>query len=79
VSDLHGSPGRYRALWRLAYEEQPAAIFIAGDLLPGGLALGATRDDVEGDFIEDFLAQGFLELRARLGGRAPRVFRDRGR
>ncbi len=74
MSDLHGSPGRYRALWRLAYEEQPAAIFIAGDLLPGGLALGATRDDVEGDFIEDFLAQGFLELRARLGGRAPRVF-----
>lgn len=73
VSDIHGRPGRYRALWRVAIEEKPAAIFLAGDLLPGGLALGASRDEVEGDFIEDFLASGFRNLRATLADRAPRV------
>ncbi len=73
ASDLHGSPARYRTLWRVAAEEHPAAIFLAGDLLPGGLAMGARDADVEGDFIEDFLGQGFADLRNALGERAPRV------
>jgi Icc-related predicted phosphoesterase len=73
VSDLHGHPGRYRALWQRALEEQPEAIFLAGDLLPNGLAMGVEGRDYDGDFIEDFLAGGFLGLRAELGRRAPRV------
>ena len=73
VSDLHGSARRYRALWQAAATERPCAIFMAGDLLPGGLAHGATGHEVEGDFIEDFLADGFLTLRETLGDGAPRV------
>jgi len=73
VSDLHGRPERYRALWRTALRERPAAIFLAGDLLPGGLAFGATDGEISGDFIEDFMAGGFMELRERLGDHAPRV------
>ncbi len=73
ASDLHGSPQRYRTLWRLAREERPRAIFLAGDLLSGGLLFGAALSEIEGDFIEDFLAPGFLSLREALGGDAPRV------
>jgi len=72
-SDLHGAPARYRALWRLARQERPAAILLGGDLLPGGLALGLREPGWEGDFVEDFLATGFLGLRAALGAAAPRV------
>ncbi len=73
ASDLHGSPSRYRSLWRAAAAEGPALIFLAGDLLPGGLGHGAREPEVEGDFIEDFMADGFLALRAELGRDAPRV------
>jgi Icc-related predicted phosphoesterase len=73
ASDLHGSPGRYRALWRTASSERPALIFLAGDLLPGGLGHGASEPRAEGDFIEDFMVDGFLALKEALGDAAPRV------
>ncbi len=73
ASDLHGSPTRYRALWRVAATERPHVIFLAGDLLPGGVGHGALEPEVEGDFVEDFLADGFLALRQELGEAAPRV------
>jgi Icc-related predicted phosphoesterase len=73
ASDLHGSAPRYRALWERARQEQPRAIFLGGDLLPPGYLHGAQSEDHEGDFLEDFLAGGFLALRAALGPQAPRV------
>ena len=69
VSDLHGDPARYRTLWRLARAERPTAILLGGDLLPGGLALGVQGEGWDGDFVEDFLAEGFLAL----GADRPRV------
>ncbi len=74
VSDLHGSVSRYRTLWDRARAEAPVAIFLGGDLLPGGFLHGADSDVRDGDFIEDFLAGGFLQLRRALGERAPLVF-----
>jgi Icc-related predicted phosphoesterase len=73
VSDLHGVAARYRALWDLARRARPRAILLGGDLLPGGLLYGAPAPEVEGDFIEDFLEQGFLGLAADLGAAAPEV------
>ncbi len=73
VSDLHGSVARYRALWDRARAERPAAILLGGDLLPGGLLHGARQAGYRGDFIEDFMAGGFLELRHALGAAAPKV------
>lgn len=72
-SDLHGSAARYRALCGLARRERPRAILLGGDLLPGGLLHGTRAPEVEGDFIEDFLAEGSLALAADLGAEAPRV------
>lgn len=74
VSDLHGSVARYRILWERALAERPEAIFLGGDLLPGGLLHGADSGDHRGDFIEDFLAGGFSNLRRALGDEAPRIF-----
>ncbi len=34
VSDLHGYPGRYEALYDLVSREEPDAVFMGGDLLP---------------------------------------------
>jgi len=74
VSDLHGVAARYRTLWDRARAERPAAIFLGGDLLPGGLLHGAHGGDHSGDFIDDFLAGGFMALHQALGDQAPRVF-----
>ncbi|MCK6622705.1 MAG: metallophosphoesterase [Calditrichaceae bacterium] len=74
VSDLHGRPGRYRKLFDAAAQERPAAIFLGGDLFPSGMASLAVAEAAFDDFIRDFLAPGFADLRARLGKAYPRVF-----
>ncbi len=74
VSDLHGRPGRYRKLFAAAVQERPAAIFLGGDLFPTGMASLAAAETAFDDFIRDFLAPGFADLRARLGKTCPRVF-----
>lgn len=35
VSDLHGNPARYQALFKAIRAEKPVAVFMGGDLLPG--------------------------------------------
>lgn len=70
AADLHGREERYRCLVEAATAERPAAIFLGGDLLPHAGAHTAGH----GHFIDDFLAPLFLDLRARLGVNAPRVF-----
>ena len=69
VSDLHGKPERYRALFGAIAEGSASAVFIGGDILPhpwGGAA--------EEDFIDGFLLAELARLRARLGAAYPRVF-----
>ena len=70
VSDLHGSAERYRKLWSVIETERPQAVFLGGDLLPNnwGLALGGR------DFVGDFLAPAFRDLKSNLGSDFPRVF-----
>ena len=68
VSDLHGLQSRYQTLFSKILEEQPAAVFIGGDLLP------AFETFQEGNFVRDYLAQEFKELYKKLGKKYPRVF-----
>jgi len=74
VSDLHGSLARYRKLFNVIRKETPNVIFMGGDLLPSGLAVGAVTDVLHKDFINDFLVQEFEKIKAELGNRYPRVF-----
>lgn len=67
ASDLHGRRARYERLFAAARRERPRALFLGGDLLPHGLE-GASA------FLKEVLLPGFLDLGARLGGEAPRVF-----
>jgi Icc-related predicted phosphoesterase len=69
ASDLHGSEGRYAALFQRLAAEAPAAVFLGGDLLPG---LAPAR--AAADFLGDVLAAGFRGVRRALGSRYPRVF-----
>jgi phytoene synthase len=68
AADLHGQPDRYRKLCARAAAERPAAIFLGGDLLPGGSwaaaapasAIPSVPDD---DFLCGFLAAELAALR----------------
>ena len=70
ASDLHGSAERYRKLCYVIETEQPAAVFLGGDLLPNhwAAALGGV------DFIRDDLGPAFRGLRSKMGSGYPRVF-----
>lgn len=71
ASDLHGSLRRYRALEEALHAERPLALFLGGDLLPGGLGLVCGSGE---DFVEETLAPLFRRLRGDLGTEAPAVF-----
>ena len=74
TSDLHGRPGRYRALWDRIVDEHPSAIFLGGDLLPHGMDRAWDTAGTGGEFVTVFLAAGFRDLRRRLADSYPRVF-----
>lgn len=74
VSDLHGQPDRYRALFRLIEEELPSAVFLGGDLLPSGLSALGSLDFDHQDFVNGFLVRHLKRLREALGEDYPRVF-----
>ncbi|NMC71041.1 MAG: hypothetical protein GYA57_13385 [Myxococcales bacterium] len=73
VTDLHGDAARYGKLFAAMERERPAAVFLGGDLLPGGFGL-ATMAPGHRDFVNDFLAPGLRRIRSTLGAQAPRVF-----
>jgi len=73
VSDLHGHTDRYNKLFERIIEDRPDAVFLGGDLLPHGMAFSFHEGD-SGDFVSGILIPGFVDVRERLGGRAPRVF-----
>ena len=68
VSDLHGQISCYESLFTRIREEKPIGVFLGGDLFPHFAAQN------EGDFLDDFLAKGFLKLMENLGQDYPRVF-----
>jgi Icc-related predicted phosphoesterase len=73
ATDLHGSPGRYRALAEAIARERPAAVFLGGDLLPSGWLSASQAELGDGEFVGGFLFALFGELRRQLGGAYPRV------
>jgi len=74
VSDLHGNPAKYAKLLAALKNEQPAALFMGGDLLPSGFSMANARLQVPDDFIGDFLIPEFERLRENLAERYPRIF-----
>jgi len=70
TSDLHGDTSRYQKLVRVISDERPDALFLGGDLLPGGwsAAGGAARA-----FLADYLGPKLRALRADMRGAFPRV------
>jgi Icc-related predicted phosphoesterase len=71
VSDMHGRVERYQRLFRCIAEERPDAVLLGGDLLP--MLFASHDDDVQGEFVRDFLAEGFTRLRDDLGSSYPEV------
>ncbi len=74
ASDLHGRTDRYGKLLRAVEAEQPAAVFLGGDLLPSGFGLAEPGDPDHVDFINGFLAPAFGRTRSALGTLYPEVF-----
>jgi Icc-related predicted phosphoesterase len=74
ASDLHGDIGRYEKLFAAIVAEQPAAVFLGGDLLPSGLGLTAALDPAYLDFINGFLAPALDRLKRALATLYPNVF-----
>jgi len=54
-------------------EERPATVLLGGDLLPGGSVVSCTQGRAPSDFVRDYLAAHFAQLRARLAADYPRV------
>jgi Icc-related predicted phosphoesterase len=74
ASDLHGRVDRYAKLLAAVVAERPAAVFLAGDLLPSGLGMLEAVDPDHQDFINGYLAPALLRVRERLGSDYPAVF-----
>ncbi|MCU0639754.1 MAG: hypothetical protein MUF59_07790 [Candidatus Krumholzibacteria bacterium] len=68
VSDLHGKPHRFEALFASVEAGRPAALFIGGDILPHHLHTGS------GEFIGGYFLGGLAALRERMKDAYPRVF-----
>lgn len=73
-SDLHGRQTRYSSLFRLIKSEHPAAVFMAGDLLPSGMYAYTSDSECAAEFLEDYIMNGFAELKASMGASYPQVF-----
>jgi len=75
VSDLHGSISRYKTLFDAIMNESPAAVFMGGDLLPSGMMkLTVSFKSIHKDFINDFLAVEFGQLKKIMGEKYPEIF-----
>ncbi|MCD4775116.1 MAG: metallophosphoesterase [Candidatus Aegiribacteria sp.] len=72
-SDLHGRVHRYEELFRVIREEEPDAVFLGGDLLPGAVHVFAS-DFLNEDFINDFLAKELLHIKENSVKPYPEIF-----
>ncbi len=68
VTDLHGHQERYLKLFREVEKNEPAALFIGGDILPHFSGY------LSGNFIADFLLPEFRKMKSAMGDRYPAVF-----
>jgi Icc-related predicted phosphoesterase len=69
ASDLHGRVDRWEKLLAAAGDRSPAAVFVGGDLLPGGASLAGAPD-----FLRGWLGPRLEDLRERMASRYPRIF-----
>ncbi len=74
VSDLHGKVNRYEKLFAFLEEAKPSALFIGGDILPSSVLHSFRAGENKPDFVTDYLASRFQELKDKLGNRYPRIF-----
>ncbi len=74
VSDLHGKVHRYEKLFKAIREEKPGALFIGGDILPSSVLHSFRAGENKPDFITDYLAPKFQELKKELGNDYPSIF-----
>jgi Icc-related predicted phosphoesterase len=74
VSDLHGRPSRYDALFREIERDRPAAVFIGGDLLPHAFLHRTASSGAPDDFIGGFVASRLRALREALADDYPSIF-----
>ena len=72
VADLHGDKDRYQKLFDMILAEKPKAVFLGGDLLPSMLL--AFNQETEDNFISDYLAPKFRELKLQLKDDYPKIF-----
>jgi uncharacterized protein len=72
VSDLHGRIERYRTLFTAIAAEAPKAVFLGGDLLPGGMRANRHEAGLSAAFVTDFLGPELALLRDRLDDAYPR-------
>jgi Icc-related predicted phosphoesterase len=74
ASDLHGRIDRYEKLFVAIEDRCPSAVFLGGDLLPFPLAAFDNRENLPADFVRDYLAVRFEELRRQMRERFPSAF-----
>ena len=67
VTDLHGRIEKYDKLFAYLRENPPDRLFIGGDILPLGVPSNSAINVAHKDFINDYLAPGFLDVRESLG------------
>lgn len=72
VSDLHGRKTRYDKLFEAIYSEMPQLVLIGGDVLPSGISI-LSDESVNGDFLDDYLANKFELLKDKMKDKFPLV------
>lgn len=73
AADLHGHRGRYEKLFAAIRGERPEVVFLAGDLLPSGLAQLAESTSSGSDFVSGYFVPGLSALRDELGSDYPEI------
>jgi len=73
VSDLHGQFERYRKLFVAVEAEQPAAVFLGGDLFPSAFAHWQGPELAGGGFLRGYLLPRLAQLRETMGVAYPRI------
>lgn len=74
VSDLHGKIERYEKLFEKIEQDRPRAVFFGGDLIPAGIAKALKMRDKYEDFVNQYLAKQFMELKSKMKQAYPEVF-----
>lgn len=74
VSDLHGKIERYEKLFHLIGKENPDAVFIGGDILPSSVSELMKGGENSDNFVKNYLAKHFSELKRSLKNNYPQVF-----